>query len=84
MDNPQHYQPLSHALHPPLASPGLQPATLYPTQHVYRLKPVNHHHEEDDGSDDNDEGAVHDLIEPHDDSNPPSPHTRPTGYKCFE
>ncbi|KAK1227679.1 hypothetical protein PQX77_009304 [Marasmius sp. AFHP31] len=79
MDNPQHYQPLSHALHPPLASPSLQPATIYPTQHVYRLKPVNHH-EEDDGSDDNDEGAVHDLIDPHDnDSNPPSPNTRPPG-----
>ncbi|KAG7089923.1 hypothetical protein E1B28_011555 [Marasmius oreades] len=74
MDNPQHYQPLSHALHPPLGSPGLQPSTAYPgsTQLVYRLKPVAN--DEDDGSDDNDEGAVHEQLDPPDnDSNPPSP-----------
>ncbi|KAF9266474.1 hypothetical protein L218DRAFT_896525 [Marasmius fiardii PR-910] len=73
MDNPQHYQPLSHALHPPLGSPALQASTTYPSSshHVYRLKPVMN--DDDDGSDE-DEGAVHEQLDPQDnDSNPPSP-----------
>ncbi|ESK95862.1 hypothetical protein Moror_12360 [Moniliophthora roreri MCA 2997] len=77
MDNPQHYQPLSHALHPPLGSPHLHAPSAYSATDMYRLpKPI--HHEEEDASDD--EGAVHEQLAPHDtSSNPPSPHAQSGG-----
>lgn len=50
MDNPQHYQPLSHALHAPP-----QPA------YGYRLKPAVNHHEDDEDSGD-DQGAAQDQL----------------------
>ena len=62
MDNPQHYQPLSHALHPP------RPPTSQskPTYAVYNSNPTvapalntNHREEEEEEEeDDEDEGIV--------------------------
>ncbi|KAK0204532.1 hypothetical protein DFS33DRAFT_1486791 [Desarmillaria ectypa] len=49
MDNPQHYQPLSHALHLPVGAQA--PATYTPTT-GYNSKP---RHDDDDEEDDDDE-----------------------------
>lgn len=72
MDNPQHYQPLSHALHPPTASAQSRspydPAPVYtpPPQHAtiptQRVQPTGHREEEEeeeeDHEDDDDSGMV--------------------------
>jgi hypothetical protein len=78
MDNPQHYQPLSHALHPPHAQYSTTP-TIYDPKTT-----TTHRHEEeddDDEDDDDDEGMVEQQLnqnEPENHaSNPASPHSRP-------
>jgi hypothetical protein len=63
MDNPQHYQPLSHALHPPQGQ--AQPS--YVTPGMYHNKPpaaVTAHHpeEEEEEDDDDDEGLVEEQL----------------------
>jgi hypothetical protein len=67
MDNPQHYQPLSHALHPPVpASPQF---SSFPSG----SKDAGKTPEDDEGEDD-DEGMVEEQLDlPHPASNPTSP-----------
>lgn len=80
MDNPQHYQPLSHALHPPLANP--QPQSGYsvfsskPSRAAATTKHRQEEEEEEEEDDDGDVGIVEDqLNEP--DANPGSNHSSP-------
>ncbi|KAJ2926832.1 hypothetical protein H1R20_g10276, partial [Candolleomyces eurysporus] len=77
MDNPQHYQPLSHALNPPLQAS--QSRSPYPTSAVYtpptrpatapgnNSAPVQAPHreeeQEEDEQDDDDEGVVEEQLE---------------------
>lgn len=63
MDNPQHYQPLSHALHPPQAQ--AQPS--YVTPGMYQNKPTtaapaHRAEEEEEEDDDDDEGLVEEQL----------------------
>ncbi|KAF9468204.1 hypothetical protein BDZ94DRAFT_1247460 [Collybia nuda] len=63
MDNPQHYQPLSHALHPPQAQ--AQPS--YVTPGMYQNKPpstvpAHRAEEEEEDDDDDDEGIVEEQL----------------------
>jgi hypothetical protein len=67
MDNPQHYQPLSHALNPPL-NPQTQ-ATFTPT--MYQAKPPapaaasgdqDEEEEEEEAEDEDDEGIVEEQL----------------------
>ncbi|KAK0495201.1 hypothetical protein EDD18DRAFT_1171207 [Armillaria luteobubalina] len=68
MDNPQHYQPLSHALRLPVGAPA--PPTYTPTG--YNSKP---RHDDDDEEDDDDEVVAQQLNRPEDPqaSGTPSP-----------
>lgn len=77
MDNPQHYQPLSYALNPPLA-----------TQHQYSASPSNfvsgsaaagEPHEEEE--EDDDEGIVEEQLHENDGDlqHPDSDHHSPEG-----
>jgi Myc amino-terminal region len=77
MDNPQHYQPLSHALHPPHAQYSTTPIIYDP-----KSTTTNRHDEDDEEEeDDDDEGMVEQQLnqnEPENHaSNPASPHSRP-------
>lgn len=64
MDNPQHYQPLSHALHPPLAT-GPQ-YTNFPVE----SKEAEKTPEEEEEEEDNEEGIVEEQLDlQHPDSN---------------
>lgn len=66
MDNPQHYQPLSHALNPPLNTQG-QPTF---TPNMYPPKPPapttathdQEEEEEEEGEDEDDEGIVEEQL----------------------
>lgn len=91
MDNPQHYQPLSHALHPPLAANSQLQQPYTPTG-MYRSKstaavPSIHREEEEEEDeeeeDDDDEGLVEAQLsrnEPDNQlSNPSSPQTKAKG-----
>ncbi|KAF5342080.1 hypothetical protein D9611_001902 [Ephemerocybe angulata] len=87
MDNPQHYQPLSHALHPPLGTS--QSRSPYPPSSVFTppsrpaTVPGTSGHrddqEEEEDQEDDDEGIVEGQLELHDNdgerpgSGPPSP-----------
>ncbi|EIW83906.1 hypothetical protein CONPUDRAFT_135546 [Coniophora puteana RWD-64-598 SS2] len=51
MDNPQHYQPLSHALHPPLSNSNSS------------FQKVAHPHYEEEEEEDGDEGAVEEQLD---------------------
>ncbi|KAF8896564.1 hypothetical protein BD779DRAFT_1496602 [Infundibulicybe gibba] len=69
MDNPQHYQPLSHALHPPLATAAAaaQAPTAYTTQTVYSAKSSGaadqrEEEEEEEEEDGDDEGIVEEQL----------------------
>lgn len=82
MDNPQHYQPLSHALHPPHAQYSSTPT-------VYDPKSATTHRqeeEEEEDDDDDDEGMVEQHLNQNEPeghpSNPASPQSRP-GYIPF-
>ncbi|KAJ8692453.1 hypothetical protein PTI98_009763 [Pleurotus ostreatus] len=80
MDNPQHYQPLSHALIQP--TPAQQ---IYPANGSYHRSSVaataghvagTHHREEEEEDDDEDEGMVEDHLQQRDDNpshNSPKP-----------
>ncbi|EGN98714.1 hypothetical protein SERLA73DRAFT_54914 [Serpula lacrymans var. lacrymans S7.3] len=80
MDNPQHYQPLSHALHPPVAG-GSQYSGFITTTSVH--KDANHRdveeEEEEEEEEDEDEGmveeqlGVHDVDQQQDNNGQPSP-----------
>lgn len=78
MDNPQHYQPLSHALHPPHAQYSTTPT-------IYDPKSTNTHRqeeeEEEEEDDDDDEGIVEQQLNQNEPeshpSNPASPQSRP-------
>ena len=85
MDNPQHYQPLSHALHPPLATGPQYPN--FPSDAESADKILNPPEDEEE---DDDEGMVEeqlDLQQPH--SNHSSPkgdgqvEQQNTGYVLF-
>jgi hypothetical protein len=66
MDNPQHYQPLSHALHPPLAAGPQYPNFSSEAKSADKVSPED---EEDD-----DEGMVEEQLDSqHLPSNPSSP-----------
>ncbi|RDB26232.1 hypothetical protein Hypma_006422 [Hypsizygus marmoreus] len=80
MDNPQHYQPLSHALHPPQNPQQL----AYVTPGMYTNKPSSTHREEEEEEeeDGDDEGMVEEQLsrhEPDGGSSPSSPQAKPTG-----
>ena len=75
MDNPQHYQPLSHALHPPSSalSRGQNSHYASTTQHAsYNeapKQPTPKHaeaEEEDEEEDDDDEGLVEEQLNQND------------------
>lgn len=79
MDNPQHYQPLSHALYPPLTtSPHL---TNLASGSGSGSKLHEHAHEDmDDGEEDDDEGMVEEQLHENDAGElqyPNSSHTSP-------
>ena len=59
MDNPQHYQPLSHALNPPVAGSS-QPQSQYSMfpSNPNGVNPQEEEEEEDDG----DEGVVEEQL----------------------
>lgn len=66
MDNPQHYQPLSHALNPPL-NVQAQPTftnTIFPPNPSGPAATANEHEEEEEeeGDDDDDEGIVEEQL----------------------
>lgn len=81
MDNPQYYQPLSHALHPPLVSSG---HSNQQQQYTYgsHTQPtaVNGagHREEEEEEEEDDEEIVEEELDHHDTQAPsaanPSPH----------
>ncbi|KAF5379804.1 hypothetical protein D9615_005683 [Tricholomella constricta] len=84
MDNPQHYQPLSHALHPPQAqaqptytSTGMFNAKALPAQSTHREE------EEEEEEDGDDEGLVEEQLSRHEPdvqgSTSSSPQPKPTG-----
>ncbi|TFK40158.1 hypothetical protein BDQ12DRAFT_485905 [Crucibulum laeve] len=91
MDNPQHYQPLSHALHPPSASTTVQPQATYTPDAMYQQKASmndsgthrEEEEEEEEEEDDDDEGMVEEQLsrnEPDNQaSNPASPPDRTHG-----
>ncbi|KAG5642021.1 hypothetical protein DXG03_003768 [Asterophora parasitica] len=58
MDNPQHYQPLSHALHPPQAQ--VQP--VYSSTGVFNAKALRAEEEEEEEEDGDDEGLVEEQL----------------------
>jgi hypothetical protein len=64
MDNPQHYQPLSHALHPPLAH-KLQAKSAYsmydPSTNL--VSTGNHREEEEEDEEDDDDEEDEGFVE---------------------
>lgn len=78
MDNPQHYQPLSHALYPPLtASPHL---TNLPSGSGSKQQQEPPREEMNDGEEDDDEGMVEEQLHENDTVEmqfPNSSHTSP-------
>jgi len=80
MDNPQHYQPLSHALQPVPTSSSIRPH-YSTTGHYGQQKPLSADHhleeEEEEEEDDDDEGMVEEQLNQADadmhGSGPPSP-----------
>ncbi|KAF8150656.1 hypothetical protein B0H34DRAFT_147652 [Crassisporium funariophilum] len=71
MDNPQHYQPLSHALHPPSTSRSIYSTTVPTTTYVHPPKPATNvpsgqpeedDDEEEEEEDDDDEGLVEEQL----------------------
>jgi hypothetical protein len=67
MDNPQHYQPLSHALHPPLASGPQYSAFPAEPKKTDNIPP-------EDEEEDDDEGMVEEQLDlQHPISSPSSP-----------
>lgn len=89
MDNPQHYQPLSHALHPPSTARSIYSTPTSSTYTQQRkttgdpVKPQEEEEEEDEEEeeeeDDDDEGLVEEQLNNNDadapGSNPSSPKT---------
>jgi hypothetical protein len=74
MDNPQHYQPLSHALHPPLAN-TTQPAVIYNAKSTTPV--TNSQREEEEEGDDDDEGLIEEQLNPNELDNQGSNHSSP-------
>ncbi|KAH0585473.1 hypothetical protein H2248_008713 [Termitomyces sp. 'cryptogamus'] len=81
MDNPQHYQPLSHALNPPqghqVTFTGMFNSKITNTQSTHREE-----EEEEEEEDGDDEGLIEEQLnrhEPDTQSNPPSPQLKITG-----
>ena len=78
MDNPQHYQPLSHALYPPLtAIPHLMNISSGSGSKQQQEQPQD---EMDNGEEDDDEGMVEDQLHENDAAEmqyPNSSHTSP-------
>lgn len=73
MDNPQHYQPLSHALNPSLAT---QPQYATPASNfVSGSAGAEKAHEEEEEEEDDDEGVVEEQL--HEQADPNSSHTSP-------
>lgn len=85
MDNPQHYQPLGYALHPPVSS-NTQNQSVYTSAGTYNPKLVasTREEEEEDEDDDDDEGTVEQQLNRSDQDNqgshPPSPRSKPARY----
>ncbi len=66
MDNPQHYQPLSHALNPPVNT-QVQPtftSTMYPPKPPGPAAATDDHEEEEEeeGEDEDDEGIIEEQL----------------------
>lgn len=57
MDNPQHYQPLSHALHPPLTT-----SPHYSNLTATGSNQLESPHEEEEEEEDDDEGMVEEQL----------------------
>ncbi|KAL0948635.1 hypothetical protein HGRIS_010442 [Hohenbuehelia grisea] len=93
MDNPQHYQPLSYALHAPLAA-SAQPT--YASNGAYRkhsshstATPSNatishHREEEEEEDDDDDEGLVEEQLNHNTGSGPASPKPKIEGPRIVQ
>ncbi|PCH42284.1 hypothetical protein WOLCODRAFT_89730 [Wolfiporia cocos MD-104 SS10] len=66
MDNPQYYQPLSHALHPPLVSSSHPPQQYSYPSHTQLAAPngTNTSHREEEEEDDDDEEVVEEELDP--------------------
>jgi len=68
MDNPQHYQPLSHALHPPLAATSQAKSAYSMYNSNSNVAPTTSHREEEEEEeeeeedDDEDEGLVEEQL----------------------
>ncbi|THV01029.1 hypothetical protein K435DRAFT_963703 [Dendrothele bispora CBS 962.96] len=76
MDNPQYYQPLSHALDPPRSAQYAPPARAYGSEHTTTTS--NHQPELNEHNDsDDDEGLVEEQLARHD-SDPASPQPKPS------
>ncbi|EMD34095.1 hypothetical protein CERSUDRAFT_117601 [Gelatoporia subvermispora B] len=68
MDNPQYYQPLSHALNPPIVSAGRSPQQQYTSYSSHAHSSAANgtatgHREEEEEEEDDDEGAVEEELE---------------------
>ena len=81
MDNPQHYQPLSHALHPPHAQYSSTPIVYDPKSSTSHLQEEEEEEDDDDDDDDDDEGIVEHQLNQNESENhassPASPQSRP-------
>ena len=81
MDNPQHYQPLSHALHPPSTTRSIY-STPTPSAYVQRQKTANDparppEEEEEEEEEDDDEGLVEEQLNSNDADVQGSNHSSP-------
>lgn len=83
MENQQYYQPLSHALHPPLVPTARSPQPLYaPYSHAQQPTTngsANHNHreEEEEEEEEDDEDVVEEELEANDPHQSPSTHSSP-------
>ncbi|KAH9926826.1 hypothetical protein B0H21DRAFT_781328 [Amylocystis lapponica] len=82
MDNPQYYQPLSHALQPPIVSAGRSPQQQYSSYGSHAHPPAANgthtHREEEEEEEEDDEEIVEEELEHNDQdpTNPPAPTPR--------
>ena len=84
MDNPQHYQPLSHALHPPsttrsiYSTPATSSTFVQPQKTTNdSARPQEEEEEEEEEEDDDDEGLVEEQLNNNDADAPGSNHSSP-------
>lgn len=84
MDNPQYYQPLSHALHPPLAN-ATQSTVMYNAKSTTPVANTHREEEEEEEGDDDDEGLIEEQLNPNEPDNQDSNHSSPgTKTMCVQ